>query len=164
MAAPPVPPLPDAARITAYVLAAQTGPFDVQFDLYGDGTDYNAWIDLWLDGVLLTPFVDWTLSSATGPLGTIPRPITDARVTLTTARSGTLQIVGNRRPRRTQQFAENQGVTARDHNVTYTDLVAMERERWDMDRRAIRAPPGEVLGTLPPASLRANLALMFNSV
>src|SRR5262245_33549898 len=105
VAPPPVPPLPDAPRITTYVIAAQTGPFDVGFAIYGDSTDYDNWLEVWLDGAVLTAVTDWTLSSVTGSFGIIPRPITDAKVTLTTARSGTLRIVGSRRPRRTAQFA-----------------------------------------------------------
>lgn len=163
VAPPPVPALPDTARETAFVIAAATGPYNVGFALYGDGTDYGQWADVWLDGNKLTPGTDWMLSSPSGSLSTLARPITDAQITLTTARTGTLRIVGARRPRRLAQFNEGRGVTSRDDNQTYTDIVAMLRETWDRFARVLQAPPGETLSILVPASLRANLTAIFDS-
>ena len=56
-------------------------------------------------------------------------------MTFTAAQTGTIDIVGARRPRRTSQFAENRGVAARDLNQVITDLTMTERERWEADRR-----------------------------
>lgn len=163
MVAPaPVPALPDTARITPYVIVAAVGPYNVGFHLYGDGTDYAEWVEVWLDGNKLTPVADWTLASPSGSLSTLARPITDAQIMLTAARSGTLQIVGARRPRRLAQFSEGRGVTARDDNQTYTDIVAMLREGWDRFSRVLQAPPGETLAVLVPAALRANLTAIFD--
>lgn len=131
--------------------------------MYGSGTDYAEWIEVWIVtgtgtaavATKLTAVTDYTLSSATGPLATIPRPITNATITLATARTGTLQIVGANRPRRLSQFAENRGVAARDLNQAVTDLVAENRELWDKMGRALVATPGDTIGPLPVAAVRA---------
>lgn len=157
-APPPIPALPDSERRTRYTLTAQTGPLDVGFSVYGDGTDYGAWLEVWLNGTKLVPITDWTLSLASGTLATSARPLTNARITLTTARTGTLDIVGARRPRRTTQLQEGAGVTARALNQVFSDLTAQERESWDRFNRTLRAPAGETLPPLPPASERMGVA------
>jgi len=169
-APPPVPALPDTERRIAYSLTAQTGPFSIPFALYGDSTDYSQWLTVSLctaavlnPCTVLTGVTDWTLSSATGPLATIPRPITDATITLTSARTGTLQITGARRPRRTSQFAENRGVAARDLNQVITDLTAQNREDWDAMRRTIQGQPGETISSLQPAASRAGGILCWDA-
>lgn len=165
-APPPVPALPDTERRTAFTITSQTGPFGVGYALYGTGTDFGAWIEVWLNGVRLTPVTDFTVTLASGTLATAARPMTNAQVTLTVASTGTLQIVGAERPRRISQFAENRGVAARDLNVAITDLVAQNRETWDRTNdangRAILAPPGEVLQVMPPAASRAGKYLTFD--
>src|SRR5262245_17062597 len=128
---PAVAALPDSERRVAYAPSASTGPFSVTFAILGDGTDYGAWVEVWLNGVMLTPVTDWQLTIPAGTLSTACRPITNASVTLTTAATGTLQIVGARRPRRTSQFPENAGVSARNLNQVITDLTAQNRETWD---------------------------------
>jgi hypothetical protein len=157
----PVPGLPDSERRTSYTISSQTGPFSTGFALYADSNDYGDWVQVWLctSAVLnpctqLTAVSQWTLSSPSGSLATLPRPITDATITLTTAQTGTLQIVGARRPRRISQFTENRGVAARDLNVVVTDLVAQNREDWDLARRTIQGQPGEVIAPMQPASTR----------
>lgn len=165
-APPPVPGLPDTERRTAYSISAATGPYNVNFALYGDTTDYGAWIEVWLDGVILTPITDWTLALTSGSLATAARPLTNAQVTLTTARTGTLQIVGARRPRRTSQFLENRGIAARDLNQVITDIVSQNREIWDkindFTGRTILGGPGETFGVLPAPAARAGLILCFD--
>lgn len=165
-APPPVPALPDTERRTAATLSASTGPVNVGFALYGDGTDYGAWLEVWVNGVQKTAVSDWVLTSPSGTLATLARPITNAQVTFNAAQTGTVQIVGARRPRRTSQFQENRGVAARDLNQVVTDLVATERETWDkindVSGRVLITPPGETLSMLPPASTRANLLLGFD--
>lgn len=163
MTAPaPVPALPDTQRQAAYSITAQTGPFAVNFDVYGDGTDYDNWIEVWLNSVQLAPGA-FTLTSPSGSIGTLPRPITDAVVTLTTASTGTLEIVGARRPRRTSQFSESRGVSARDLNQVLTDVIAQMRESWDRMRiRMFSVPAGETPSQLPMASLRANKLFGFD--
>jgi hypothetical protein len=133
-APPPVPALPDTQRLTAYSITATTCACAVGFALYGDGTDVDNWIQVYIGGTrYLSTDVNhgWSLSSATGTLATIPRPITNAVLTFNAVQTGTVQIVGERRPRRTTQFNENTGVTARDLNQAITDIVAQNRERWD---------------------------------
>lgn len=146
---PPVPALPDTSRITTYTPTASTGPFNVGFDVYGDGSDYGNWVEVWLNGTKLTPVTNFTLTSPTGVLTVIPRPVTDARITLASPATGTLQIVGARRPRRVSQFPENRGVTARDFNQVLNDMTSQNREFWDIGVRTMKARPGSVVGLLP---------------
>lgn len=162
-AAAQIPALPDAERRTRYVEGTPTtGPRDVGFAIYGDGTDYWAWIEVWVNGVKLTPVTDWTLSLPSGTLATVARPITNARITFTTARSGTIDIVGARRPRRTSQLQEGQGITARVFNQVVTDLTAQNREVWDRLNRALVVAPGSSVGTLPDVAARQNTILGFD--
>lgn len=158
---PPVPALPDTERVTIYTLTAQTGPFAVGFQLYGDSTDYANWLEVTVDGVLQTS-ADYTITSASGPLSTTCRPITDAQITFTVATTGTVRIVGDRRPRRASQFTENRGVSARDLNRVLTDIIATQREDWDRLGRTIQVPGGDTIATLPPAASRANHFLGFD--
>lgn len=161
-APPPVPALPDTQRQTNYSITSSTCACAVNFALYGDSTDYQNWVEVWLNGTRVN-FNDatfgWTITSPTGPLSTIPRPITDAVLTFTNAQTGTVQIVGARRPRRVSQFSENRGVAARDLNQALTDIVAQNRETWDRTNdvtgRAILGLPGEIITPLPPAASRA---------
>lgn len=165
-APPPVPALPDAERRTTYTISGSTCACAVNFALYGDSTDYGSWIEVFVNGSLVSSS-SYTITSPTGALGTIPRPITDAVLTFNAATTGTVQIVGARRPRRVSQFAENRGVAARDLNQVVTDIVAMLRENWDKTNdvtgRAVLAPPGETLALLPIAANRANLGACFDS-
>lgn len=164
---PPVAALPDSERRVAYAPSASTGPFSVTFSILGDSTDYSSWLEVWLNGVRLTGVTDWQLTIPSGTLATACRPITNASVTLTAAATGTLQIVGARRPRRTSQFSENRGVAARDLNQVITDIVAVERELWDktndMTGRGLFSQPGVTLGPLPLPAACANGFLGFNS-
>ena len=133
-APPAVPALPDTARLTSYSLSGTTCACSVGFALYGDGNDVDNWLTVWING---TQYLStdsnhgWALSSVTGPLSTIPRPITDAVLTFNLVQTGTVQIVGARRPRRTTQFPENRGIAARDLNQALTDIIAQLRENWD---------------------------------
>lgn len=168
-APPPVPALPDTQRLTTYSINAATGPYSVGFALYGDSTDYGDWLEVRLctSAVLnpcsaLTAVTQWTLSSATGAIATIPRPITDATITLTSPMTGTLLINGARRPRRTAQFAENRGVAARDLNQAITDITAQNRETWDRVGRTIRGQPNEAISPLQPATTRAGGVLCWD--
>lgn len=165
-APPPVPALPDTERRTTYSISASTCACAVGFQLYGDSTDYANWIEVWINGQMI-PASQWTVTSPSGPLATIPRPITDAVLTFNTVQTGTVQIVGATRPRRTSQFAENRGVAARDLNQAITYIVAGLREVWDkindVTGRTVRTPPGETLTVLPPVSGRANMNVCFDS-
>src|SRR5215472_11089470 len=152
----PVPALPDTERRTSYSITATTCACAVNFALYGDSTDYQNWVEVWLNGVNVA-FNDltfgWTITSPSGPLGSIARPVTDAVLTFNAVQTGTVQIVGARRPRRTSQFSENRGVDARSLNQVFTDLVAQNRETWDrgndLTGRTIRTQPGNQMGQLP---------------
>jgi hypothetical protein len=151
----PVPALPDVERITTYTLTAQTGPFSVGFQLYGDSTDYQNWLQVYLNGTLQDPS-SYTITSPSGSLSTLCRPITNAQITFNTATTGTVVIDGDRRPRRVSQFAENRGISARDHNRVLSDIVATQREQWDRMARALQVAPGETIGALPSATTRGN--------
>src|SRR5262252_7819674 len=118
-APPPVPALPDSPRMISYSLSGSNCACSLGFALYGDGTDVDNWIDVILNGTSVQstdPAHGWSLSSATGALGSIPRPITNAVLTFAAPQTGTVTIIGARRPRRLTQFQEGRGVTARDLN------------------------------------------------
>jgi hypothetical protein len=162
----PVPALPDTERRTTYSITGTTCACAVNFALYGDSTDYGNWIEVWLNGTLI-PSTNYTITSPSGSLATLPRPITNAVMTFNSVQTGTVQIVGARRPRRTSQFAENRGVAARDLNQAVTDIVAMLRENWDKTNdvtgRAVLAPPGETLAVLASAASRASSGACFDA-
>jgi hypothetical protein len=131
---PPVPALPDTQRLTTYSISASTCACAVGFALYGDGTDVDNWMQVYIGTtryLSTDPTFGWTLTSPTGPLGNIARPITDGILTFNSPQTGNVSIYGARRPRRTTQFQENRGVTARDLNQVITDVVAQNREEWD---------------------------------
>jgi hypothetical protein len=133
-APPPIPALPDSARITNYTISATTCACAVGFQIYGDQTDVDNWIQVFLNGtrVLSTDATfGWTLTSPSGSLGVIPRPITDGVVTFNSTQTGTVQIVGAQRPRRLSEFAENVGVTAHSFNLLQNTVFAELRENWD---------------------------------
>jgi hypothetical protein len=131
---PPVPALPDTVRQTSYSISSSTCACAVGFQLYGDGTDVDNWLHVYINGqakLSTDPSAGWLLSSPTGPLNTIPRPITDAILTFNSVQTGTITITGAQRPRRLQTFAENQGVTARQLNQVFNTVFAELRENWD---------------------------------
>lgn len=128
----PVPAVPDLTRQTTYSPVASAGPFDVGFDVYGSGTDYGAWIRVFLDGEELVSVTDWVLTSATGTLATIARPITDAQVAPVSGTwTGDLIILGQERPRRTTQLTEGRPVSARDFNLIASKFTVQAREFYD---------------------------------
>lgn len=166
----PVPALPDTERRTSYTISGTTCACAVGFQLYGDSTDYQNWIEVFLGGVRVN-FNDatfgWTLSTPSGSFASLARPISNAVLTFNSVQTGTVQIVGARRPRRTSQFNEGTGVPTRNFNVVLSDLTAQNRELWDKTNdvtgRAILGLPGETIGLLPSAAARANQFLMFNA-
>lgn len=152
---PPVPALPDSERRTQYSISASLCSCSVGFALYGSGTDVDSWLEVWVAGtryLSTDPSHGWGLTSATGTLATIPRPVTDAVLTFTAVQTGVVQIVGAERPRRLSQFQENRGVAARDLNQALTDIIAQNRETWDkindVTGRGFFAPPGSVGGVI----------------
>jgi hypothetical protein len=163
-APPPVPALPDSPRLTSTTLVSSTCACNVGFALYGDSTDYQSWVEVYLNGVLVNyndATFGWTITSPTGPLASIPRPVTDGVLTFTNAQTGTVQIVGARRPRRTSTFAENRGVAARDFNLILNDMIAQNRELWDKTNditgRGLFSQPGNTMGPMPlPAACAGN--------
>ena len=170
---PPVPALPDSERRISYTVTASTCACSLgaNLQIYGDGNDFQNWVEVWLNGNQVSyndPIYGWVITSPSNPsLATAARPITDAVMTFNNAQTGTVQIIGARRPRRVSQFAENQGIAARNVNQVITDIIAMLREVWDkindVTGRVPRAPPGETLATLPPAASRANMGAGFDS-
>lgn len=162
---PPVPALPDTERRTSYSITSSTCACSVGFALYGDSTDYGNWLEVFVNEVLI-PSANYTITSPTGSLATIARPITDAVLTFSVAQTGTVQIVGARRPRRTTQFNEGGGVPTRNFNVVLSDITAMLRENWDkindVSGRGVFAPPGETLKLLPILANRMNQGVCFD--
>jgi hypothetical protein len=166
---PPVPALPDTERRTNYSISSSTCSCSVGFALFGDSTDYQSWVEVFINGVQVAyndATYGWTITSVTGPLATIPRPITDGVLTFTNPQTGTVQIVGARRPRRTSQFQENRGVAARDLNQVITDEVSMLREVWDkindVTGRGLFSQPGVTLSTMPLPSACAGKFIGFD--
>lgn len=173
-APPPVPALPDTSRITPYTLAGSTCACSVGFGIYADNasTDVDNWVQVWISSAAgqtatrylsTDPVYGWTITSPTGSLALIPRPVTDALLTFNSPQTGYVVILGAQRPRRLNEFSENRGVPARDHNQVLNSLFAAEREAWDKLNGAIVGQPGEVLSRLPSASSRASSVLGFDS-
>lgn len=161
----PVPALPDAPRITQYSISGTACACAVNFALYGDGVDVDNWLQVFIGSTQYLssdPVNGWTITSPSGSIGNIARPITDAVLTFNQAQTGTVTILGARRPRRLTQFQENRGVAARDLNQAITDEIAQLREGWDKTDRAILGQPGETLNLLPPASSRVGGVLAFD--
>lgn len=160
-----VPALPDTERRTTYSVTTVTkGPFAVGFHIYADGEDYANWIEVWIDDEKVTS--GWALSSASGSLANLPRPITNAVIEFDADLEGSggspinLQIVGTRRPRRLSQFGTT--LPPRTVNRVITDITATEREIWDKLKRTLLAPPGETFGPLQGATQRAGGVLGFD--
>lgn len=163
-----VPPLPDTERRVSYVLAASTCNCNIPFALFGEGVDYANWIEVWINGTRIDQLGNWSITIPVGTIGTVARPITNASLVFNAAQTGTVQIVGARRPRRISQFSESAGVSARNLNQAFTDIVAQNRETWDkindVTGRVIMAPPGESLSVLASAASRANRVLGFDAL
>jgi hypothetical protein len=164
-APPVVPALPDTPRLTSYTIAGTTCACAVNFALYGNANlaDYQDWVEVFLNGVQVAyndPTYGWAITSPTGALASISRPITDAVLTFTGVQTGTVEIVGAARPARLSQWSENQGVSARNLNVAFTGIVAQLREIWDkvndVTGRDLKSQPGNTVGLLPlPAACQS---------
>ncbi len=168
-APPAVGSLPDSERRTAYSLNGSNCSCAVNLALFASGNDIDAWLQVWINGVryLSTdPSFGWSLSSTTGPLSTIPRPITNAILTFNQSITGTAQIVGAERPRQLAQFSENTGVPARALNQRMTEITAVERELWDktndLTGRGLFFAPGNVTGPMPSPAACAGAILGFD--
>jgi hypothetical protein len=167
---PPVPALPDTERRTSYIISGTTCACSVGFSLYGDSTDYQSWVEVFLNGVRVN-FNDatfgWTITSPSGPLASLSRPISNGVLTFNSAQTGTVQIVGARRPRRASTFSENRGVPARDLNQILNDMIAQTREIWDKTNdvtgRSILGLPGESIAALPSATARASSFICWDA-
>ncbi len=161
-APPPVPALPDLERRTEYTITGSNCNCPVGFSLYGDATDFGNWIQVYVNGVLQDAST-YAITSPSGSLATLPRPINDAVLNFNALTTGEVQIVGGRRPRRVHQFAENRGVAARDLNQLGNDIEAQNRETWDLRNRTILARPGDAFGPMPAPSTCASAFLTFDS-
>lgn len=163
-APPPVPALPDTGRITVLNISS-TCACSVGFQLYGDGTDVDNWLQVYVGFtryLSTDPVFGWKITSPTGSLASIPRPITDAILTFNQAQIGLIIINGAQRPRRLSEFSEARGVPARDHNQVLNTLFAEQREAWDKLNRAILGQPGESFNLLPAPASRAGGVLAFD--
>ena len=166
----PVPALPDAERRTAFSITASQCSCNIGFQLFGDGVGFNNWVEVYLNGIRLNfndPTFGWTITSPSGPFTNLARPITDGVLTFTTPQTGTVQIVGARRPRRVSQYNEGIGVPTRNFNRDLTDIIAQNRELWDktndMTGRGLFSQPGNTLGLLPLPSACVNGFLGFDA-
>src|SRR5687767_3713395 len=83
-APPPVPALPDTERRTSYAISGSTCACAVGFQLYQDGTDVANWIKVYINGVEIPQSGNWNITSPSGSLATLPRPISNAVLTFTT--------------------------------------------------------------------------------
>ncbi len=171
-APPAVPALPDTPRLTSYTIAGTTCACAVNFALYGNANlaDYQDWVEVFLNGVQVAyndPTYGWTITSPTGALASIARPITDAVLTFNSIQTGTVEIVGASRPARLSQWSENQGVSARNLNVAFTGIVAQLREVWDKinddSGRDLKSQPGNTVGLLPLPAACVRAVLGFDS-
>jgi hypothetical protein len=171
-APPVVPALPDTPRLTSYTIAGTTCACAVNFALYGNANlaDYQDWVEVFLNGVQVAyndPTYGWTITSPTGALASIARPVTDAVLTFNGVQTGTVEIVGASRPARLSQWSENQGVSARNLNVAFTGIVAQLREIWDkvndVSGRDLKSQPGNTVGLLPAPAACSNAFLGFDS-
>jgi Pectate lyase superfamily protein len=166
----PVPALPDSERRTSYSITASTCSCAVNFQIFGDGIDFSNWVEVFLNGIRVNfndPTFGWTITSPSGPLSNLARPITDGVLTFTNPQTGTVQIVGARRPRRVSQYNEGIGVPTRNFNRDLTDIIAQNRELWDktndMTGRGLFFAPGNTTGPMPlPAACQGAL-LGFDS-
>jgi hypothetical protein len=168
----PVPALPDAERRTSYSITASTCACSLgaNLNLYGDSNDFWNWLEVYLNGVRVNyndATYGWTITSQSGqPLSNLARPITDGVLTFNSAQTGTVQIVGARRPRRVSQFNENAGIPARNVNQVVTDITATLRELWDktndMTGRGLFSQPGNTVGPLPLPAVCVNAFLAFD--
>lgn len=164
-APPPVPAEPDTERRTRYTGVSNVTSFPVGMDIYGDGIDPTAWVEVWVNGALIPGAGNWAMVPTAGSYVMLSRPLLAANlnVIFTTPQSGTIDIVGARRPRRISQLSNNAGVTARDFNQIVTDLWMTERERWDRASRTVMTPPGETMAFLPPQASRASQGACFDN-
>ena len=122
----PTPAIADAPRIVDYTPNNSAGPFPVPFPVFeGTGDD----LAVTLDGV---PVTNWTFAGdqIEGFYGS-PGCWVNGTITFDAPITGALRIVGRRRPRRVDQFAEGRGVPARDHNLELNRLTAAQREIFD---------------------------------
>lgn len=166
----PVPALPDTERRTSYSITASTCACALNFMLLGDGTDFQNWVEVFINGARVSyndPTYGWTITSPSGSLSSLARPVTNAILTFNAVQTGTVQIVGARRPRRTSQFSENAGVSARNLNQVITDIVSQNREIWDKTNdvtgRSMLGLPGESISTMPAAALRAGKFMYWDA-
>lgn len=169
---PPVPALPDSPRLTSYSISTSTCACNVNFAIYGltSSGSYWEWIEVFVNGVRVNyndPTFGWAITSPTGPIASIPQPITDAVLTFTNPQTGVIQIVGAQVPARLTQFQENAGVPARNLNVAFTSIIAGMREIWDkindVTGRGLFFAPGNTTGPMPPPPSCAGQFLAFDS-
>jgi hypothetical protein len=129
-----IPALPDSQRISFYTISSSAGPLAVGFQIYGDQTDIDAWVQVWLNAtryLSTDPTFGWTLTSPSGSLSVIARPITDAVISFNSPQTGTVAIIGAQRPRRLSEYAENTGVSAASLNLLQNTVFAELRENFD---------------------------------
>lgn len=132
--------IPDQERITAYSPVALTTAFAVGFPILA-APDVEVWID-----DVLQDSDDWTMT-----LGSVVDGFySSAIVTLDTAvENVVVEIVGSRRPYRTEQYQEGRGVPASSLNRDMNRLAATMRELYDRSRRSLTVPPGAQITEIP---------------
>jgi hypothetical protein len=120
-----IPSIPYNDRSVSYNPVSSTTEFAVDFPVFGDGSD----LEVLVDGVVTAS--GWSLTSPSGAIASLARPITDAKVTFSVGKSGVnITIKGKRQPRRTTQNAEGAPISARDVNLFFSDVVTTQQEHY----------------------------------
>lgn len=126
-APPPVPSVPDADRYVAYAPATATTVFAVPFPVFGSGAD----VAVYLNGVNQGPSGSaWSFASASGvAVPEIALPITDGQVVFGAGVTGTVEIIGDWRPR--QGILDTApAITRREYQQDLGQVIAAQREAW----------------------------------
>ncbi|MBN9438259.1 hypothetical protein [Bosea sp. (in: a-proteobacteria)] len=126
--------IPYSLRESTYNPVGATGPWGVGFPIF-DPT--GADIVVYLNGVEQTFGAVWTITPGTPETGFFGAAATwpNAVIYSTIPMTGELVIRGVRDPRRVPQFNEGAGVPARDQNLAFNVLTAVDQElRRDVDR------------------------------
>jgi len=147
MAIPPVPSIGDSDRYVAYTVVSSTSVFAVPYPVFGGGGD----VVVFYNGV--EQINNWTFASASGTaLAALPLPITDGQVTFGPITSGTLEIIGQWRPRQ-GILDTSPSLNRREYQQDLGQVVASMREMWT-----------EIWNTFPLSKVgRANAYFGFDS-
>lgn len=135
--------IPDSERRTRYTPSVSTTTFAIGFPIVEAGD-----IVLWLDGALVD---DGDYSVTLGEL--VAGFYSSANVVFTDGITGTLDIVGQRPPHRTDQYTEGADIPASLLNREGNREALERREAYDRATRALVTAFGETINPLLPAAV-----------